>query len=134
MSNKLTPQQEAFAQSMAKGMRQSEAYRVAYPKSELWKNETVWARASEMMADGKVIVRVNELKGALVEKELWSREQSVAILADIALAEDSRKGDRIKAVSELNRMHGFEAPTKIEHSGDLSIISVLRELDAKTRT
>jgi len=47
--NDLTPKQEKFAQSVASGKSQADAYRMAY-NAENMKDETVWARASELMA------------------------------------------------------------------------------------
>ena len=39
----LTPKQEKFAQEVASGKSQADAYREAYPKSKKWKDETLWA-------------------------------------------------------------------------------------------
>lgn len=58
----LTPQQTRFAIEVASGKSQSEAYRIAYPKSQKWKEEAVWVKASELMAKGNVSVRVTELQ------------------------------------------------------------------------
>jgi phage terminase small subunit len=58
----LTPRQELFAQGVASGLDQSAAYRKAYPSSLNWMDKTVWARASEMAADGKVLGRIKELQ------------------------------------------------------------------------
>lgn len=112
----LTPAQESFAQLVASGKSQSEAYRTAYPKSAKWKPETLWNRASGLMREDEVLARVEQIKAELAEKGLWSREQSAKALIDIVNAGE-RDGDRIKAVCELNKMHGYHAPEKHEHSG-----------------
>ncbi len=57
----LTGPRETFAAGLAQGLSQAEAYRKAYPKSEKWKDETVWKRASELAANGEVLGRVQEL-------------------------------------------------------------------------
>lgn len=57
----LTGPQETFAAGVAQGLSQAEAYRKAYPKSEKWKDETVWAAASRLAANSKVYARVQEL-------------------------------------------------------------------------
>lgn len=57
----LTPQREAFAAAVAQGMTQAAAYRIAYPKSVAWKDETVWSKASVLAADVKVAARVADL-------------------------------------------------------------------------
>lgn len=59
---KLTNQQEKFAQDVASGKSQAEAYRIAYPKSQKWKDESVWAKASHLMGNAKVQARVSELR------------------------------------------------------------------------
>lgn len=57
----LTPKQETFATGIASGLSQAEAYRQAYPRSQKWKDEAVWVKASQLMSDGKVQLRVQEL-------------------------------------------------------------------------
>ena len=113
--NQLTPKQEAFAQAIADGMRQAEAYRLAY-NAEKMKAESVHVNASKLMADAKVAQRVDELKAALAEKALWKREDSVAVLSEVALNThgDAKYSERVSAVKELNAMHGYNEPAKID--------------------
>ena len=75
-----------------------------------------WFKASEMMADGKISVRVSELKSALEAKQLWTREESVKTLAGIAKDNDAKQADQINAVKALNTMHGFDAPKQFDMS------------------
>lgn len=112
----VTSAQEAFAQLVAAGKSQSEAYRTAYPKAAAWKPETVWKRSSELMQNGEVLGRVEQIRAELADRGLWSREQSARALIDIVQAGE-RDSDRIKAVCELNKMHGYHEPEKHEHSG-----------------
>ena len=114
---KLTAQQEQFAQAIADGMTQADAYRAAYPKAAGRKVEALYVAASELM--GKVGVRVAELKEALASKQLWTREQSVAQL--VKELDGDRAGDRISAIKELNNMHGFNAPTKLDIRGSVGV-------------
>lgn len=58
----LTAQQEAFALAVASGKSQADAYREAYPRSKKWKDEVIYVKASELMANGKVLVRVAALR------------------------------------------------------------------------
>jgi phage terminase small subunit len=118
----LTHQQEAFAQAVASGKNQSDAYRLAYPKSLKWKPETLWNRASAMMRDREVFARVEAIRAELSERAIWTREESVKVLAGIAKASE-KDADRVRATAELNKMHGFEAPQKIEHSGTVTTIT-----------
>lgn len=59
---KLTPREEKFAQGVADGMSQADAYRQANPNAAKWKDATIWKRASEMMARGEVSGRVAEIQ------------------------------------------------------------------------
>lgn len=115
----LTPKQEKFAQEVASGKSQADAYRAAFDCARS-KPETVRRKASELMAHGNVSAMVEKLKEQLAEKSLWKREDSVNVLAKIAKAAE-KDADRVRAVSELNKMHGFEAPQKVEHSGGVVV-------------
>ncbi len=109
----ITAKQENFAQAVASGMTQADAYRSAYNASAM-KAETVQKRASELMRNGVIAGRVAELKDELAEKALWTREQSVAVLVCVIGDGESRAGDKISAVKVLNDMQGFNAPTKLD--------------------
>lgn len=113
---KLTPQQEKFCLAYVECGNASEAYRRAYPRAKNWKPETVYKRASELLANGKVLGRVNELKADLARRNLWTREQSVQALIEVIRNPD-KQTDVIAAVKELNAMHGFNAPGKLEITG-----------------
>lgn len=106
---KLTPKQEKFAQCVADGMSQSEAYRNAFNVKSTTKPESIHQKASSLMADVKVRSRVDELKEKLSEKALWTREQSVKALQNaMRIAEDKDNPTGVvAAVKELNAMHGF---------------------------
>lgn len=112
---KLTAKQEKFCQAIADGMTQADAYRAAYSANKT-SDKVVYVKASEMMADGKISVRVSELKSALEAKQLWTREESVKTLAGIAKDNDAKQADQINAVKALNTMHGFDAPKQFDMS------------------
>jgi hypothetical protein len=63
----LTPQQEKFAQSVASGMNQSDAYRSAYNVKPTTKAESVNVNASKLMADTNISLRVAELREPIVK-------------------------------------------------------------------
>ena len=107
----LTAKQEAFAQAIASGKTQADAYRLAY-SAENMKDATVWSKASVLMADGKVSARVDELRSKLEKKELWTREMSVKAL--IGAYKEGNPTAKIAAVKELNAMHGFNEPTRLD--------------------
>lgn len=106
---KLTAQQEKFCQCVADGMTQADAYRAAYKAGGMTAN-SIHVNASKLAADAKVALRVAELKNALAEKAMWTREDSVQTLSEVA--RDGRPAERVAAVKELNSMHGFNAPVK----------------------
>ena len=119
--NPLTSKQEAFAQAVVTGMNQSDAYRAAYKVRPGTKPESVNQNASRIMADVNVASRVGALQAELANKSLWTREQSVAVLSGVVDSGDAKHSDRISAVTVLNRMQGFDAPTKHEVAGSVSI-------------
>lgn len=73
--DKLTPKQELFVQGIISGLSQRQAYRKAY-KADRMKDETVDAKASELLKNGKVTVRYRELLKQFSNMSLWSREQA----------------------------------------------------------
>ena len=112
----LTPKKEKFAQCVADGMSQADAYRTAFDVSPTTKQETVYKRASELMSNGEVSGRVAELREQLSAKALWTRQDSVQALISVLSNPETQK-DVIAAVKELNAMHGYNAPQKLEVSG-----------------
>ncbi len=111
---KYTSQEEQFAQLVANGKNYSDALREIRPHVKKWKDKTVYSRASELAS--KVAGRVEELKKELAEKNLWSREQSVEVLKDVAL-HDEKGTARVSAIKELNAMHDFNPPKKHQQIG-----------------
>lgn len=113
---KLTAKQEAFCQGIADGLGQADAYRAAYDVAD-WKDNVIYSKASVMMKNGKVLERIRELRSQVQEKQLWSREMSVK-----ALVQAYREGSgsvKVAAVKELNAMHGYNEPAKLNLSGSL---------------
>lgn len=123
---KLTAKQEAFAQAIADGMTQADAYRAAFAVKPTTKPQSIWDSASKVMANPEVAHRVAELKEKLENKALWSREMSVHALVQaykVAKEQTSATG-MTGAVKELNAMHGFNAPQKHDVNVDLPVITV----------
>jgi len=113
----LTAKQEAFCQAIADGMTQADAYRTAYNAVNT-KPSTVQENACRLMADSKVAARVAELRSKLAQKQLWTREMSVkALVRAYKVAEDGGQSTAMTAaVKELNAMHGYNAPSKVDLS------------------
>ncbi len=74
MADKLTGKQEAFCLKYVECGNQSEAYRHAYDVGENTKPETVWRKAVEVMANGKVSARVFALQELAQERTLVTIE------------------------------------------------------------
>ena len=122
----LTPKQESFAQNVASGKTQADAYRAAF-SAEKMKPETIWSKASILMADGKVTARIAEIKKTLENKQLWTREMSVKAL--IGAYKEGAASVKVSAVKELNLMHGYNAPVQIELDHKVSRITILKAED-----
>jgi phage terminase small subunit len=68
MKTQLTSQQELYCQQVASGKTQTEAYKIAYPKSQKWKEKGVWEKASVLSANVKVSARITELQKKASDK------------------------------------------------------------------
>lgn len=116
----LTAKQEAFAQAVAGGMTQADAYRASYD-FEGCTDKSVIELASQLMRDINVSSRVKSLKEAIAIEAIWTRLDSVRTLADIATDTEARANEKVSAIKELNSMHGFNAPTKHEIAGTFNV-------------
>ena len=116
----LTAKQEAFAQAVAGGMTQADAYRASYDH-ENCTDKSVIELASQLMRDINVSSRVSELKEAIAIAAIWTRLDSVRTLADIATDTEARANEKVSAIKELNSMHGFNAPSKHEITGTFNV-------------
>ena len=113
---KLTAKQEAFCQGIADGLGQAESYRAAYD-AEGMKDNTIYPHASKLMKNDKVRTRITELRESVQEKQLWSREMSVKAL--VAAYREGSGSVKVSAVKELNAMHGYNEPAKLNISGNM---------------
>lgn len=82
---KLTPKQEAFCRFYIETGNASEAYRRAY-NAEKMKDTTIHVKASELLADGKVAVRVAELQAAIAKRHEVTVDRVVRELALIGFS------------------------------------------------
>ena len=105
----LTAKQEAFAQGLANGLGQADAYRAAYD-AENMKDNSIYRKAHDLIENVKITARVAELKKTTVAKLLWTREMSVKAL--VQAYKEGTGSTKVAAVKELNAMHGFNEPTK----------------------
>lgn len=97
------PRHEIFAQAVAKGASQAEAYREAYPKAKRWKDATIHPEASKLAANPKVSTRISELQAAMAEKSEVDGARILQEAARLALLDPRQLFDekgRIKPPSE----------------------------------
>lgn len=126
---------ERFAQLLAEGRSQADAYREVYPVSRRWKSDSIHVRASKVSA--KVLPRVRELQQAIAARVVMERAEALSILADILrsapadvkscsrFAQEMRVNpvtgevtirlpSKIAAFAELAKALGWYAPQKVE--------------------
>jgi phage terminase small subunit len=117
----LTPKQERFAQEVASGKTQSDAYRIAFNVRPTTKPESVNVSACKLMANANVTQRVEELRAAATEQLVWTIHDSLEVLSAIAkgLDEDAKPSDKVNAVKALNSMYGLDEPSKLNLNGSI---------------
>lgn len=112
----LTPKQEAFAQAVASGKNQSDAYRAAYAAGKM-KASSINVNASKLMADAKVAQRVAELRAPAAEKAKITLESHLADL--MALRNLAVKQKQISAAIAAEVARGKAAGVHVEKSESL---------------
>lgn len=131
----LTAKQEEFCKGIIEGKSQADAYRSAYSCKRM-SDKTIWENASRLMADSKVLARVQELRDQIAKASIMTAQERLELLSRIARGEEPEKivqfieGERFEeevpaslktrreAIDIMNKMTG-EYTTKI--SGDISI-------------
>ena len=105
---KLTPKQEKFAQGVASGMTQADAYRAAYDCSRM-KDSTVQRNASALMKDNKISARVGELQKSVVEAVQLTLEEHLRVLEELRDGARDKQdyGSAIKAETKRGEACGF---------------------------
>lgn len=117
----LTPKQEGFCQKFVELGNASEAYRQVYSASKM-KPATVNVKASELLASGKIAVRVAELKAHHAERH----DVTVDMIREMLI--EDRKFARecatpaaaVSASMGLAKLYGH-LKEKVEHSGEMAI-------------
>ena len=124
---------EKFAQELALGTTQRKAYRVAFPNSLKWKDETVDSKASALAKNDKVLARVKELQEETAKATILTAQERLEFLSGIVtdinkekIVVETENGEKIfekpanlvekmKAIDLMNKMQG-EYVTKVEGS------------------
>lgn len=117
MARNLNPKDEQFAQLVAKGMSQSDAYRKVYSTSKA-SNKSIHEAASQKAL--KVHSRIDELRAQAIKR---SEPGAIASIQEMqeslsqAFRDASCEGDRdgmVKIATLLGKWQGAEAAAKIE--------------------
>lgn len=125
MENKaaeLKPNHDDFCRAVAGGALYLDAYREHIAgkrkRNPEGKPETQRSNASNFIKRPEIAQRIRELRAELAAEELWTRKQSVGVLTRaIKMAIDDNKPQHmVAAVKELNSMHGFNEPVKVDHT------------------
>jgi hypothetical protein len=108
----LTAKQEAFARAIARGAKQVDAYREAYPARGNRKPDTEWQNATRLMGDPKVAARIHQLL-AMQEVDLSHdmaamRRKALKILDDI-MTNGQRESARVTAARLILDLAGIKA-------------------------
>lgn len=112
---KLTPKQEAFARAYVETSNASEAYRRCYKANT--KPEVVWVKACELLKNGKVAVRVAELKQDLADRHDVTVDYLTAEYRD-AIMQGKTLGQIapvVSAITALGKLHGLISD-KVDHN------------------
>ena len=102
---KLSPRQEKFAQGIAAGLTQSDAYREAYPRSRNWASEAARVAGAKMSAIGNISVRISELQSVAAELACLDGAEVMREIKRIAMSDIGKIVDsngRIKLPHELD--------------------------------
>ena len=105
----LTPQQEKFAQEVGRGKNLAEAYRIAYPKSQKWKESAVYAQASTLSADSKVTERIKRIQADAADK---AGLDAAAILLELKKLAHSDIGNIMTAEGRVKLPHELDPATR----------------------
>ena len=104
----LTPKQEAFAQAVAGGRNQSDAYRIAYD-AERMAPATVWNNAYVLARHNEVATRVQQIRDAVTAGTVWSRERLAAeLLKNLEMARQDKKFSAAnRALWQIGKLEGL---------------------------
>jgi phage terminase small subunit len=107
----LTQKQETFALSYVETGNASEAYRRAYDADEM-KPASIHVKACQLLANGKVRLRVNELQAAAAQKAQITLESHLRDLAD--LRDQAREARQFSAAITAEVARGKASGVHVE--------------------
>lgn len=137
MARQLTAQQEQYAQNLAAGMAQADAYRKAYPKSVEWKETTLWSEASRSAKNPLVAARVQEIREPAVARV----QETIVYTTEVAMREalealemakkTQQPGSMVAAVQLRAKLKGLLIERKeMGQVGEFAAMDAMRKVDA----
>lgn len=117
----LTPKQEKFAQEVASGKSQADAYRAAFDCTNS-KPATIHRKACALMDDGKIAARIESIRAPIVEKVGITLEQHLRDLERLRnLAEsDGKYSAAVSAELARGKASGLHVE-RVQHEGGIQI-------------
>lgn len=110
-SDELTIEEELFAQGLALGKTQYQAYCDAYPHRRQWKRSAIDSKASILANSEKIKKRKKELREDIVSELGVSRNKVIQQVKNVAFcafdAEKLRAADKIRALELLANLMGY---------------------------
>lgn len=122
MARSLTAKQEKFIDGVVGGLSQSEAYRQAGYKVDDMSIESIATASSRLAKKSHILPIIEQRRRELSDKAIWSREQALSMLRDIAeeavsekgMTKAQMRGVAVRAIEQANKMCGYNAPEKSE--------------------
>ena len=106
MSELNNARHEAFAQGIAEGKTQKEAYKAAFPNCHTWKDRTIINRACDLARRDDVTERVQELQQQTTSTAIMSITERKEWLTRLVMDGQEATPNRLKALDILNKMDG----------------------------
>jgi phage terminase small subunit len=114
MSEDLTPKQEAFCLAYIETGNAAEAYRRAYDTSNM-KDNVLYVKASELLAHGKITVRLQQLQQASQKRSEITVDyltEQLKLALNKAMEEGKGASAAVSAIVALGRLHGLMVEKK----------------------
>lgn len=112
----MNSRQQAFARHIAEGKTNSEAYRLAYPRSQNWTSKAVRTRAARLMENAGVKRAVEELRRESdAESVMELRELRRRVTAKLRAVDDGGGSvtDFCRLAETLARVSGWLTPSAL---------------------
>jgi phage terminase small subunit len=127
----LTPKREKFAQGIASGKSQTDAYRAAFSAKSMG-SESVRVEAYRLMQNPHIALRIKEMTAKIVEKVGMTLESHLADLK--ALRNIATKEKQLAAAITAEIARGKASGVHVEQTKQTVVLGASREVDAFVAT